>query len=206
MYAGLHKFIGSVRWSLEPCQTLHRDHDFNKLDSIQDQEIYIDKCVMLWQFLRFFLYKTSSLLWPHLVPYGYDLICKTSKSFHDYLVTLKKRIFQWSNLFLHFHYLPWPFIWTNLNFLHPRRKCTTFDWNWIYLFLEKIIKKTICCISILLLLSLGDRENSLHLNKLESSSHKDDLCQFPSLVKIGPMIWKSNKRPRGHIAHLSHIG
>jgi hypothetical protein len=48
--------------------------------------------------------------------------------------------------FLHFcDYLPmkrtWPFIWTNLNSLHPRIICTEFDWIWPAGFEEEDFKK-----------------------------------------------------------------
>ena len=45
----------------------------------------------------------------------------------------RKRFFKFINVFSHFrNYLPlnWPFIWTNLNSLHPRILCAKFCWNW----------------------------------------------------------------------------
>jgi hypothetical protein len=33
-----------------------------------------------------------------------------------------------------------------------------------------------------------EKGNPLHLNNLESPPPKDDLCQVPSLVKIGPVV------------------
>jgi hypothetical protein len=50
-----------------------------------------------------------------------------------------KKIFEWPHhIFVHicdYIYISslkrtWPFIWTNLNLLHPRMICIKFDWNW----------------------------------------------------------------------------
>ena len=51
-------------------------------------------------------------------------------------VILEKKIFLILSLYFHYFVIisPWkragPFIWTNLNPLHPRMLCAMFDWNW----------------------------------------------------------------------------
>ena len=50
-------------------------------------------------------------------------------------VVLEKKIFLIINVFCYFVIIsPWkragPFIWTNLNPLHPRMLCAKFGWNW----------------------------------------------------------------------------
>jgi hypothetical protein len=76
----------------------------------------------------------------------------------------------------------WPFIWTNLNSLYPRIICIKNDWirpagSGEEFFLNLLFR-------YYLPLEIG---YSLGLNKLESPSPKDDLCQV-WLYKIGPVV------------------
>ena len=75
---------------------------------------------------------------------------------------------------------PWkragPFIWTNLNPLHPRMPCAKFGWNWLSGFGEEVFKFRQCIFSISEFSPFG-KGGGLHLNKLESPSPKDALCQ-----------------------------
>ena len=139
---------------------------------------------------------------------------------------------------------PWkragPFIWTNLNPLHPRMLCAKFGWNWLscsggedffnfvnvflqfrnYLLLEKgealhlnklefpLPKDALCQVWLKLVQWLWtrrflnlvnvfslfhnylplDKEGTLHLNKLESPSSKDALCQV--WLKLAQWFWR----------------
>ena len=69
-----------------------------------------------------------------------------------------------------------PFIWTNLNPLHPRMFCIKSGWNWhsgsgedFYNFID------VFSLSFDLPLEIGV---ALHLNKIESPPPKDALCQL----------------------------
>ena len=51
-------------------------------------------------------------------------------------LVVEKKIFLILSMYLHYFVIisPWkragPFIWTNLNLLHPRMLCPKFEWNW----------------------------------------------------------------------------
>ena len=75
---------------------------------------------------------------------------------------------------------PWnragSFIWTKFNPLYPRMLCANFGWNW----LSNSGKRFFNFVTVFSLfrnyLPL-EKGGALHLNKLESSSLKDALCQ-----------------------------
>jgi hypothetical protein len=128
----------------------------------------------------------------------------------------------------------WPFIWTNLNSLHPRIICTKFDWFGLLVLKINIFKNFQCIFTLSLLSPLGEGL---------SPSFEQTWIPFtqgwfvPSLLKTGPVVlekkskmqeftngqtlrqvngqtdagrseklrWAKNKRLRGHIAHLNHI-
>jgi hypothetical protein len=78
----------------------------------------------------------------------------------------------------------WPFIWTNLNSLHPKIIC--FKFNFGLLVLEKKIFKIFQCIFTLLLLpSLGEGQSPLFE---ETWNHSSQGWFVPSLIKIGPVV------------------
>ena len=78
--------------------------------------------------------------------------------------------------------IEWIFIWTNLNPLHPRMHCGRFGWNWSSGSWEEDFY--ICqCIFAISLLSV------LYLNKLESPSTKDALCQVWLKLVQGFFRW-----------------
>ena len=76
-------------------------------------------------------------------------------------------------------------IWTKLNTLHPRMLCARLGWNWqsgsgeenflkvFWLFVRK---------------KRQEKGLTLHLNKIESSSPKDALCQV--LLKLAKCFWR----------------
>ena len=85
-------------------------------------------------------------------------------------IVLEMKIFKFRRSFFPYFIIicPWkraaPFIWSNLNPLHPRMhyaKLKEAQWFW-----------RICCYYLPL-----DNGGALHLNKLESSSLKNALCQ-----------------------------
>jgi hypothetical protein len=77
----------------------------------------------------------------------------------------------------------WPFIWTNLNSIHPRIICAKFDWIWPAGSEEEDFKNFQCIFTLLLLSPLGERLSPSfdRLNKLESPSPKDNFV-VPSMV------------------------
>ena len=100
------------------------------------------------------------------------------------LLVLEKKIFWILSMYFHYFLIisPWkkagPFIWTNLNPLHPRMLCAKFGWNWPSGSGEEDFLNFVNVFSLFrnyLPLEIG---GTLHLNKLESSSPKDALCQF----------------------------
>ena len=86
---------------------------------------------------------------------------------------------------MYFHYFliisPWKraglFIWTNLNTLHPRMPCAKFGWNWLSGSREEDFFNFVNVFSPFhdyLPLAKG---GALRLNKLESPSPRNTLCQ-----------------------------
>ena len=86
-------------------------------------------------------------------------------------VVLEKKIFLISSMYFHYFLIisPWkkagPFIWIKSNPLHPRMHCAKFGWNFINVF------------SLFLNYLHFRKGEAFHLNKLESPSPKDALCQ-----------------------------
>ena len=77
---------------------------------------------------------------------------------------------------------PWkragPFIWTNLNPLHPRMLCTKFVWNWAIGSGEGRLLISSMYFRYFAIISAWKKGGALHLNKHESLSLTDALCQF----------------------------
>ena len=98
-------------------------------------------------------------------------------------VVLEKRIFLISSLYFRYFVIisPWkragPVIWTNLNRLHPRMLCAKFGWNWPSGFGEEDFFNFVNVFSIFRNYFPLEKGRALHLNKLESPSPKDALCQ-----------------------------
>jgi hypothetical protein len=85
----------------------------------------------------------------------------------------------------------WPFIWRNLNSLHPRIVCTKFDWIWPVGSGEDF--KQIFTVFLLFCNYLPLRKGyPLPLNKLESPSPKDDLCQV--WLKLVQRFWRRSRK------------
>ena len=98
------------------------------------------------------------------------------------LFFIYKKIFKFRQcIFLYLVIIPpWkrvgPFIWTNLNPLHPRMHCAKFCWNWSSGSGERYFK----FVNVFLLFGNYlpfEKGGALYLNKLESSSPKNALYQ-----------------------------
>ena len=103
-------------------------------------------------------------------------------------VVLEKKIFK-------FHYFviisPWkragPFIWTNLNPLHPRMLCAKFGGNWPSGSGEVDFFKFRQFIFAIHNYFPLEKGGAFHLNKLESPSPKDALCLV--WLKLAQWFW-----------------
>ena len=82
---------------------------------------------------------------------------------------------------------PWeragPFIWTNLNPLHPNLHCAKFGGNWLRRFFNFI-----SVFSLFLNYLPLEEGMALHLNKAEFPSTKDVLCQV--WLKMAQWFWR----------------
>jgi hypothetical protein len=147
-----------------------------------------------WFWRRFFKIFCVLLLFRYYLTLemGYPLPLETleSSSFKGdlYQVWLKLAHWFWRRFlndptpFLHscdYHPLKstWPFIWTNLNSLHPRIICTKFDWFWPADSGEEDFYKFSVYFYSFAIISPCKRAISFILNKFESPWPKDDLCQ-----------------------------
>ena len=70
-------------------------------------------------------------------------------------------------------------IWTNVNPLHPEMLSAKFSWNWPW------IRH---CIFVISLLFRPEKRWAHHLNKLETSSLNDNLCQL--WFKLAQGFWR----------------
>ena len=124
--------------------------------------------------------RAGPFIWTNLNPLHPRMLCaKFSWNWHsgpgekDFII-----------LSMYFHYFviisPWkragPFIWTNLNPLHPRMLCAKFSWNWLsgsgeedFLILSMFFPYFCNYLPL-------EKGGALHLNKLESPLPKDALC------------------------------
>ena len=87
---------------------------------------------------------------------------------------------------------PWkragPFIWTNLNPLHPRMLCAKFGWNWLSGFGEEDFLILSMYFSLFPNYLPLEKGWALHLNKLKSPSPTDALCQV--WLKLAQWFWR----------------
>jgi hypothetical protein len=85
----------------------------------------------------------------------------------------------------------WPFIWTNLNSLHPTIVCTKFDWIWPA-GSEEDFKKNFCVFLLFRHYLPLEKGYPLPLKKLESPSRKNDLCQV--WLKLVQWFWRRSRK------------
>ena len=87
---------------------------------------------------------------------------------------------------------PWkragPFIWTNLNPLHPRMLCAKFGWNWPSGSGEEDFLISSMYFSLFRYYLPLEKGRALHLNKLESPSPKNALCLV--WLKLAQWFWR----------------
>ena len=81
------------------------------------------------------LEKAWPFIWTNLYTFHPRMLC-TKFSWYWPSGYGEEKIWISSNHFRYFVIIfPWkrvsPFIWTNLNSLHPRMLCATFNWNWL---------------------------------------------------------------------------
>ena len=106
---------------------------------------------------------------------------------YDYIITLIKRRKKTIINFMRIYFF---FIWRNLNPLHPRMLCAKFGWSWMSGSGEEDFFNFVNLFSLFRnYLPLG-KGGALHLNKLESPSPNDALCQ----VRLKLAQWFSRRR------------
>ena len=82
----------------------------------------------------------------------------------------------------------WFFIWRNLNPLHPRMLSAKFGWNWPSGSGEEDFLNFINVFYLFYNYLSLEKVRALHLNKLESPSPKDALCQV--WLKLAQWLWR----------------
>ena len=106
-----------------------------------------------------------------------------------------------------------PFIWMTLNPLHPRMPCAKLLWNWPSGSWEEDFHIWLMYFHYYIIISPWKRGGGLHLNKFESPSPKDALCQvwlklaqwflrrrFLNFVNVFPLL--HNYLPLGKVRAL----
>ena len=131
-----------------------------------------------------FIWTNLNTLHPrmHCAKFGWNWPCGSKE----------EDFFNFVNVFSLFrNYLPLEkdsaFIWTNLNPLHPRILCDKFCWNDLMI-QERKIFKFVNVFSLFLNYHPLVKGRALHLNKLESPSPKDALCQV--WYKLAQWFWR----------------
>ena len=81
-----------------------------------------------------------------------------------------------------------PFIWTTLNPLHPRMLCAKFGRNWLRGSGEEDFLISSKYFHHFVIISPWKRAGAHHLNKFESPSPKDALCQV--WLKLAQWFWR----------------
>ena len=82
----------------------------------------------------------------------------------------------------------WPFIWTNLNFLHSRIMCTKFDWIWAADTGKEDFKKKFSLFLLFRYYLPLEKGYPRSVNKLIFPLSKDDLCQV--WLKLAQWFWR----------------
>ena len=80
------------------------------------------------------LKRPGPFIWTNWIPFTQG--CFVPRLVKIGPVVLEEKIFLISSMYFHYFVIisPWkragPFVWTNLNPLHPRMLCAKFGWNW----------------------------------------------------------------------------
>ena len=102
---------------------------------------------------------------------------------YDYIITLIKR---GKKTIIYFFRIYWNFIWTNWNPLHPMMLCAKFGWNWLW-FWRRFLNFVSVFSPFRNYLPL-EKGWAFLLNKLESLSPRDTLCQV--WLKLAQLFWR----------------
>ena len=82
----------------------------------------------------------------------------------------------------------WPFFWKNLNNLQKRMVCAKFGWNWPSGSGEEDFLIFVNVFSLFRNYLPLEKDRALRLNKFESPSPKDALCQI--WLKLAQWFWR----------------
>ena len=130
-------------------------------------------------------------IWINLNPLYPRMLCV--KFGWKWLSGSREEDFWISSMYFHYFVIisPWkragPFIWTNLNPLHPRILWAKFGWNWLRRSGEEAFLISSMYFHHFVIISLGKR-GALYLNKIESPLPKDALCQV--WLKLAYWFWR----------------
>ena len=81
-----------------------------------------------------------------------------------------------------------PFIWTKSNPLHPKMLCAKFGWYWLSGSGEEVFFNFVNVFLLFRNYLPLEKGRALHLNKAESPSPKDALCQV--WLKLAQWFWR----------------
>ena len=120
-----------------------------------------------------------------------DALCKDCLKLAQWF--WRRGFFNLDNVFFAIsYYLPLEkgraLFWTNLNPLHPRMHCAKIVWNWLSGSGEEDFIFSTMYFSLFRNYLPLEKGGALHLNKLESPSPKDALCQV--WLKITQWFWR----------------
>jgi hypothetical protein len=125
-------------------------------------------------------------------------LCLHNKALEVFLWLCSFKIFKWRHPFLHFVIISplketWPFIWTNLNSLHPRIIIIKFDWIWHSGSIEEEFQRFTVYFLHFYYHILLEKGVPFHLNKTWIPPPPQELFML-SLVKIGLVVLKKKSK------------
>ena len=109
-------------------------------------------------------------------------------------VVLKKKIFLISSMYFHdvninsHRERAGPFLWWIMNPLHLRMHCAKYGWNWPTGSEEEDFFNFVTIFLLFRNYLPLEKSRALHLNKIESCTPKDDLCQV--WLKLAQWFWR----------------
>ena len=136
--------------------------------------------------------RAGPFIWTNLNPLHPRMLC--AKFSWNWLSDSGEEDFLILSMYFHYFVIisPWkragPFIWTNLNPLYPRMLCAKFGWNWLSGSGEEDFLSFVNLFSLFLNYLPLEKGGALHLNKLESPSPKDALCQV--WLNLAQWFWR----------------
>ena len=136
--------------------------------------------------------RTGPFIWTNLNPRHPRMLC--AQFCWNWLSGSGEEDFLISSMYFSYFVIiaPWkiarPFIWTNLNPLYPRILCAKFGWNWFSGSGEEDFFNSVNVFSLFRNYLPLEKGRTLYLNKLESPSPKDALCQV--WLKLAQWFWR----------------